>query len=74
MDYPWWTIEAANWGFREEGEIHCLDCAEANQRALVREMTDTEIEDAGGVACGTCGKRWPAIAITGALRDSTFTK
>ena len=60
MDYPWWTIDAAEWGFREEEEIHCLTCAETSHQALVRELTDTEIDELGGVACRICRRRWRA--------------
>jgi len=65
MEYPWWTIDAANWGFREENEIHCLDCAEAKGHALGRELTDLEINREGGVSCMACGKEWPAVHIPG---------
>lgn len=74
MDYPCWTIGAADWGLREEDEIHCLECAEANQQALGRELTDTEIEDAGGVTCGICGKHWPATPVTRAFRNANVTE
>ena len=42
MDYPWWTIDAAEYGLREEDEIRCLACAELNGKALGRELTDFE--------------------------------
>jgi uncharacterized Zn finger protein len=60
MDYPWWTINAAEWGFSEEEEIHCLSCAEESKQALVRELTDSEIEELGGVTCRICGRHWRA--------------
>jgi hypothetical protein len=65
MDYPWWTIGAADWGFREEDEIHCLACAEAKGQALGRELTDFEINQIGGVRCQSCGRNWPAAHISG---------
>ena len=75
MDYPWWTIDAAGWGFREEDEIHCLACAEANQQALVRELTDTEIDEIGGVTCQICGKRWaPSAIVDDAPHDPAVTE
>ena len=63
MDYPWWTIDAADYGLREEDEIHCLECAERKGQALGRELTDAEIDDAGGVSCQACGRRWRAVQI-----------
>ncbi|MEA2240392.1 MAG: hypothetical protein QOC81_5116 [Thermoanaerobaculia bacterium] len=63
MDYPWWTIDAADYGLREEDEIHCLDCAERNGKALGRELTDSEIDEAGGVSCQACGRRWRPVPI-----------
>ncbi len=60
MDYPWWTIDAADYGFREEDEIRCLDCAERNGKVLGRELTDSEIAEAGGVSCLSCGRSWQA--------------
>lgn len=65
MDYPWWTIDAAECGFEEEAEIHCLACAETNGEALVRELTDSEIYEVGGVSCQCCGRSWPAVHISG---------
>lgn len=58
MDYPWWTIDAADYGFREEDEIRCLDCAERDGKALGRELTDSEIAEAGGVSCQSCERSW----------------
>lgn len=63
MDYPWWTIGAADWGFREEDEMQCLACAEANGQALGRELTDLEINQFDGVRCQSCGRNWPAAHI-----------
>ncbi|MEA2165543.1 MAG: hypothetical protein QOK37_3670 [Thermoanaerobaculia bacterium] len=61
MDYPWWTIDAAEFGFREEDQIHCLECAERDGQALGRELTDSEIDEAGGVSCQACGRKWRPI-------------
>ncbi len=47
MDYPWWTIDASAWGFHEEDEIRCLECAEASGKALGWELTDLEIKQPG---------------------------
>ncbi len=65
MDYPWWTIDVAEWGFGEEDEIHCLACAETNGQVLGPELTDLEINEVGGVSCQSCGKNWPAVHISG---------
>ena len=61
MDYPWWTIDAADWGFRDEDEIHCHTCAETHRQVLVRELTDSEINQLGGVTCQICGRNWPRV-------------
>lgn len=72
MDYPWWTIGAAEWGFREEYDIRCLACAEANGQALGRELTDLELNQLGGVTCHSCGRNWRAVHISG-LQCSCMT-
>ncbi len=61
MEYPWWTIEASRWGTREETDIHCIACAEALGQVLGSELTDTEINQHGGVRCQSCGRYWPAV-------------
>jgi hypothetical protein len=58
---PWWTIEAAKWGFEEERDIHCRECAESKGHALGRELTNLEINQLGGVTCQGCGYGWPAV-------------
>ena len=68
MDYPWWTIDAADWGLREEDEIRCLACAETAGKALGRELTDSEISDAGGVSCESCGRSWLPVNVDGLYR------
>jgi len=65
MDYPWWTIEAAKFGFQEEDEIRCLTCAESGEQILGGELTDFEINQLGGVSCRSCGRRWPPLHIEG---------
>jgi hypothetical protein len=64
MEYPWWTVAAVDWGFREADCLHCADCAIALGHALERELTDFEINQLGGVKCGRCGRSWPAIYFT----------
>ena len=60
MDYPWHTDDPRRFGDPGEGGIRCLDCAEAQGLALGSELTDTEINQFGGVHCGSCGRQWPA--------------
>lgn len=61
MDYPWLTIDPTEWGLRDEDEICCLTCAEANGKALGHELTDFEINDLGGVSCQSCGRNWRPV-------------
>ena len=65
MDYPWWTIEGAEWGFREADDIHCLACAETSHQALLRELTDDEISEVGIVTCKACGRKWFSGQVAG---------
>jgi hypothetical protein len=58
MEYPWWTGPRATWGFDEENRIRCMNCAEKDEYVLGRELTDAEIDQAGGVECESCGRRW----------------
>lgn len=61
MAYPWWTIEASRWGTGEETDIHCITCAETLGHVLGSELTDSEINQQGGVRCQSCGRSWPAF-------------